>query len=203
VSARARQHYDVVLMDCHMPEMDGYHATREIRQQIAQQRQPYIVAMTANALEGDREACLNAGMDDYIPKPVDRVRLHAILAEVARATNAGTAEPERDRVELQLLRDEVGADGAAEVVDAIVEDAPRLLSGLDEFLQNGDRAALRLVAHTMKSNAALVGAKTLTALLEDLEQLAAAGATDGSAEKVTHIGALYRRLMEDLTAGIG
>ena len=64
-------------------------------------------------------------------------------------------------------------------------------------------SALRLIAHTMKSNAAMVGARVLTARLEEVEQLAAAGATDGAAEKATQIGALYRRLVEDLTVGVG
>src|SRR5262249_19101482 len=82
VGALERQDYDVVLMDCQMPEMDGFEATRAIRARIAKQRQPYIIAMTANALEGDREDCLAAGMDECIAKPVDRDRLRALLAGV-------------------------------------------------------------------------------------------------------------------------
>jgi CheY-like chemotaxis protein/HPt (histidine-containing phosphotransfer) domain-containing protein len=200
VRALQRQDYDVVLMDCQMPEMDGFDATREIRQQIPQQRQPYIVAMTANALEGDREDCLNAGMDDYLAKPVDRERLRAILAEVDSRDTDRVEGPDRDRAFLELLRDAVGADGAAEVVDAMVEDAARLLEGLGESLERRDPAALRQVAHTMKSNTAMVGADALTALLEELERLAASGTTDGAAEKAADGGARYRRLMEDLAA---
>jgi CheY-like chemotaxis protein len=203
IRALQRQHYDVVLMDCQMPEMDGFETTREIRQQIPQHRQPYIVAMTANALEGDREDCLEAGMDDYIAKPVDRARMRAILAEVAlQAGGDGSDEPKRDRAVLQPLRDEIGADGAAEVVDAIVADVPRLLGGLEESLERRDPAALRRIVHTMKSNAALVGANVLTALLAELEQLAANGTTDGAAEKAARVRALYRQLGEDLAAGV-
>jgi signal transduction histidine kinase/DNA-binding response OmpR family regulator len=202
VSALQRQHYDLVLMDCQMPEMDGFAATREIRERIPADRQPYIVAMTANALEGDRERCLNAGMDDYIAKPVDRERLRAILAEVGSRDTYGADGPDRDHAVLQVLRDAVGADGAAEVVDAMVEDAARLLDALEESLERRDPAALRLVAHTMKSNSATVGADALTALLAELEQLAASGTTDGAAEKAAHGGERYRRLMEDLAAGL-
>jgi two-component system sensor histidine kinase/response regulator len=202
VRALQRQHYDVVLMDCQMPEMDGFDATREIRQQIPLQHQPYIVAMTANALEGDREGCLNAGMDDYLAKPVDRERLRAILAEVCSRDTDGADGPDRDHAVLHVLRDAVGADGAAEVVDAMVEDAARLLDALEESLETRDPAALRLVAHTMKSNSATVGADALTALLAELEELAATGTTDGAAEKAAHSGARYRRLMEDLAAGL-
>ena len=78
----------------------------------------------------------------------------------------------------------------------------RLLSGLEESLERRDPAALRLMAHTMKSNMAIVGAGALMALLEELEQLAATGTTDGAAEKATRAGARYRRLVEDLAAGV-
>ena len=201
VSALKRQHYDVVLMDCQMPEMDGFDATREIREQIPQERQPYIVAMTANALEGDREDCLRAGMDDYIAKPVDRAHLRAILASVESMTSANLEEHVHDHAVLERLRDEVGPDGVAEVVNALVEDAARLLDGLEESLARRDPAALRLIAHTMKSNSAMVGADALTALLGELEQLAASGTTDETAEKAALGGARYRRLMEGLAAG--
>jgi two-component system sensor histidine kinase/response regulator len=201
VSALKRQHYDVVLMDCQMPEMDGFDATREIREQIPQERQPYIVAITANALEGDREDCLRAGMDDYIAKPVDRAHLRAILAAVEPTPAADIEERVRDRAVLERLRDELGSDGAAEVVATLVEEAARLLQGLEESLARRDPAALRLIAHTMKSNSAMVGADALTALLEEVEQLAGSGAIDGAAEKADLGGARYRRLIEDLAAG--
>jgi len=191
-----------VLMDCQMPEMDGFDATREIRQQIPQEHQPYIVAMTANALEGDREDCLRAGMDDYIAKPVDRAHLRAILAAVEPTASVNVEERVHDHAVLEKLRDEVGRDGAAEVVDALVEDAARLLDGLEESLARRDPAALRLIAHTMKSNSAMVGADALTALLDEIERLAASGTTDGAAEKAALGGARYRRLMEDLAAGL-
>ena len=158
--------------------------------------------MTANALEGDREECLRAGMDDYIAKPVDRERLRAILAKVDPLDTASVDEPDRDQAVLQLLRDAVGADGAAEVVKAMVEDAARLLDALEQSVERRDPAALRVAAHTMKSNSALVGADALTAVLGELERLAASGTTDGSAEKAAHGGARYRRLMEDLARGL-
>lgn len=82
LEAVQRQHYDVVLMDVQMPEMDGLTATRQICQALTDRR-PYIIAMTANAMQGDREACLAAGMNDYVSKPLKMEMLQAALAKAA------------------------------------------------------------------------------------------------------------------------
>ena len=83
VAALGRRSYDVVLMDVQMPEMDGFEATRRIRREVAPARQPFIVAMTAHAIKGYRERCLEAGMDDYLTKPIERRTLAASLARAA------------------------------------------------------------------------------------------------------------------------
>jgi CheY-like chemotaxis protein len=89
VAAAERGAYDVILMDVQMPEMDGYEATQCIRRRLPRERQPWIIALTANALLGDRERCLSAGMDDYLTKPLI---LDALEAAIRRRAPAGSPE---------------------------------------------------------------------------------------------------------------
>jgi CheY-like chemotaxis protein len=90
IAAVERQPYDVILMDVQMPEMDGLEATREIRRRWPGAKGPHIIAMTANAMQGDRELCIEAGMDDYLSKPVNRAELARALNEIEVAHGRGT-----------------------------------------------------------------------------------------------------------------
>jgi len=90
LEALARQTYDVILMDVQMPEMDGLTATRQICTESGSGQRPYIIAMTANAMPGDRQICLDAGMDDYISKPLHRDALQTALAKVAQRRSLPT-----------------------------------------------------------------------------------------------------------------
>src|SRR6202035_4001104 len=83
LNALAKQRYDIILMDCQMPDMDGCEVTEEIRRRQRRENRTWIIAMTANAMVGDRERCLTAGMDDYISKPLRRAELHAALERAA------------------------------------------------------------------------------------------------------------------------
>ncbi|MFC4726716.1 ATP-binding protein [Coralloluteibacterium thermophilus] len=185
--------YDVVLMDCQMPVLDGYTAARRWRENESGRRLP-IVAMTANAMAGDRQRCLDAGMDDYLAKPVTRAQLEATLrhwienaqdeAPSAESgpitTTEGTAQtvlaaasiaaPVLDREILDELREMMGEAGCRQLVQVFLEDAPRHIARLRIAAASSDQAALVAPAHTLKSASANLGAMAVSAIAKRIEQ---------------------------------
>ena len=207
IQALERQPYDVILMDVQMPEMDGLEATRRICRRWARAARPFIIAMTADAMQGDREKCLNAGMDDYVTKPVQIAALVEALKRVrplAVDNDAPAALPDaamRDPLDALLDPTTLGAiramvgddgeDGFAELIACFLDDAPRLLNTMRDALATNDGGALQVAAHTMKSTTALFGATALAALCEALERQSAAGLLDGAQARVDDIHAAY------------
>ena len=168
VESVARQVYDVVLMDIQMPEMDGLEATRRIVASWPNDR-PRIIAMTANAMQGDREMCLAAGMDDYVTKPI---RVESMIEALYRAQpreGTGMAQSPIDLATFNELRDAVGDVFAAELVDTFLEEAPAILDELRAALAMSDAVAYRRAAHSLKSNGATFGAVTLASMARDAE----------------------------------
>ena len=137
----AQKPYDLVLMDCQMPEMDGFTATEQIRSQEAESlgRRIPIVALTANALKGDRERCLASGMDDYLTKPLDLNLLRSCLAKQL-ATLAGPAAPPED-LDWEQLVNHVGQDPllAGELLGDYVAECDRFLDHIESARRNQDR----------------------------------------------------------------
>ncbi len=190
----SRSGFDLILMDCQMPEMDGYEATRLIRESEqasgAEQDATPIVALTANAMEGDRDRCLAAGMDDYLSKPFTQDRLCEVLRRwlknpVIQDDGAVPDEPnaeapsssgdERVSVDrkaldtIRALQRKGKPDLLARVINVYLEDSLRLLEALRQALSQDDRVALKRQAHTLKSSSANVGALRLAALCKELE----------------------------------
>jgi GAF domain-containing protein/CheY-like chemotaxis protein/HPt (histidine-containing phosphotransfer) domain-containing protein len=187
IDAVERQTYDVILMDVQMPELDGFEASREIVRRWPRER-PRIVAMTANAMQGDRELCEAAGMDDYVAKPIRVEELVAALERsaprtVSAAGARGAAEPPAiDGAAYERLVTTMGAEFVAELTDTFVEDSRELVATLRAALAAGDRDAFRRAAHSLKSNGETLGAMRLAAQARELEALARSGSLDGAGE---------------------
>jgi two-component system, sensor histidine kinase and response regulator len=225
LEAMARSTFDIVLMDCQMPVMDGYAASRAIREREAGAavRVP-IVALTANALVGDAEACIAAGMDHHLPKPYTRKQLAGVLKRWLPADKVRTAgaESETPAAAPAAARREEGPealldaaalaniralddDGAvlAEVIQMYFDEAPGLLHGLHGALESADPGELGRIAHALKSASYNVGAKRLGETCKRLERLGKSGELGGAAELVATIDGLYHQVEPRLREEMG
>ena len=192
VDAITQGGYDLVLMDCQMPELDGYEATERIRSTEAEARRLPIVAMTANALPGDRDRCLAAGMDDYLSKPVTLDALAAIMARWAPRERPGAADgrdgaarpvPVADAAVLAQLGDPAaGGDPAflAEVAAIFLGETPDRLGVMRDALARGDGGALARTAHMLKSSCGSLGLRRMQALCGEIEARGRRGEADGA-----------------------
>jgi CheY-like chemotaxis protein/HPt (histidine-containing phosphotransfer) domain-containing protein len=176
VAAAAHRAFDAVLMDVQMPEMGGFEATAAIRareRDTGGGRVP-IIAMTAHAMKGDRERCLDSGMDEYLTKPLDSHRLCAIVEALAanrRPTPPGDDDVNADPLDAVLAR--VGGDRQllAEISRLFIEDAPRHLDEIGRAIDAADGEALRRAAHGLKGAAANFEAESVVDLARDLETI--------------------------------
>jgi PAS domain S-box-containing protein len=176
--------YDLVLMDCEMPNMDGYETTRRIRQPASGVRNPKIpvVALTAHAMEGDRQKCFAASMNDYLSKPIEPEILAGVLEKWLRAfdrsnnsnaDSASTGKPAFDEIQiLARLSDDRAL--AREVIAGFLRDVPEQLQKLRGHIANGEAQPVRLLAHTLKGAAATVSAPALSAVSLQMQEAAAA-----------------------------
>jgi CheY-like chemotaxis protein/HPt (histidine-containing phosphotransfer) domain-containing protein len=222
LQALEREPYDVVLMDVQMPRMDGLEATRRIRQRWPEGRRPHVIAATANAMQDEREACLAAGMDDYLSKPIRLEEVAAALSRCrphlappapapARESGVGAQAPSPAQPEpqgqplpagvlhppaLERLLDTIGDDPdlLRALIDTFLGDVPRLIDGARRGLQQGQADEVRRAAHTLKSNGATFGATSLSELSRELEALARSGALEGAADLTARIEAEYERV---------
>ena len=202
LEALERQPYDVVLMDVQMPELDGLDATRRICERWPAEVRPRIIAMTANAMPEDREACFAAGMDDYVAKPIRPNELAEALRRARPLGDTLTASAEGagaslDAGAIESLRELDGESFLGEVIDTFLGDAPALVATLRTAYEEGDTEALRRTAHTLKSNGQIFGAGRFSELCRELEERARRGELDGAAERPRSNRARVRCARED------
>lgn len=240
LQAIARQSYDVVLMDVQMPEMDGIQATHHIRELIPSHRQPRIVAMTAHALQGDREWLLQAKMDDYVSKPVRLEELaDALLRVVAKDTQGKTApalspnntteeepatsapasethhtppcdsQPESQDIPTVVppLEDDIlnnivhmaGERGPAllhELFEIYLNDAPRLITEMQQALTFEHAEVLHRAAHSLKSISGQIGAKPLAHICKEIERISQSGEIEQTRGLVANVQTEYKQVEE-------
>ena len=210
LEALHRQRYDVVFMDVQMPEMDGLTATKEICKQWTKSR-PRIIAMTANAMQGDREKCLEAGMDDYITKPIRTEELQRALSlcqGVESRENKQMVDTQAnveviDTSVLQSLSQLVGNEAPmiiGELIDCYLKDADSRLADMSTAINQGDAQSLHEAAHTLKSASGNVGANGIADLCQQLEVIGRGGSIDGTKEIFTQLQKEYEDVKNALSS---
>ena len=210
VDAYHAEAFDVILMDVQMPIMDGFAATAEIRNQerISGVRTP-IIAMTAHALKGDRERCIEAGMDEYLSKPIRAKQLEELLEAMLSGDGQSrilSVSCETESLPVQSLinwRSAMeGVDGDRELLKSIIQvfltESSTLLQELTQAVQNHDAATIRSRAHSLKGAMLGVGAFTTADLVQILELRTDGGSLESTMESVQAIKEQYRQITEEL-----
>ena len=232
IDAVRREDYDIVLMDCQMPEMDGFEATRLIRLEESangsEKRPVTVIALTANAMSGDRDLCLDAGMNDYLPKPYTRSQMRHILnrwlqgeqaagseaadasvavigaeenGEVAIRTAVGSVAVERSHLESIQELQRVGAPNLLKkMMELFFTGSPRHIDGMSLAIASGDAVGLWNAAHTFKSSSAILGALNLSEMCRVMEANGRAGDLEGAKELLDEIKDEFETVCRTLAA---
>jgi PAS domain S-box-containing protein len=213
LEAIARVPYEVVLMDCQMPEMDGYEATAILRRREGESKHTAVIAMTAHALEGDREKCLAAGMDDYVSKPVKTEDLAAALERFISGGNemaAYRAKPLETSppVDVEQLHLAMGDDPeeVADILGVYLEQMSESLRRLNRAVAAEDAPQVDLIAHNCAGVSATCGMVALVGPLRELERMGREGRLTGAAELCAQLASEFERvrlfLRESLTQAV-
>jgi CheY-like chemotaxis protein/HPt (histidine-containing phosphotransfer) domain-containing protein len=210
-----QQQYDLVLMDCLMPVLDGYKTTKALRDREGSSRHTPIIAMTANAMKGDREKCLAAGMDDYISKPVDIDQLAAMLSHwgetiggvqevvlppiqppTVPSKSAPSVPLNEAPIDLARLHEISRGDEEfeLELLETFMEDAVVYFEDIKRYIETQDWVALSRRAHQLKGGSATVAVLSMPNIARQIESQANQQCRDGLEELVAELEIIFTRL---------
>jgi PAS domain S-box-containing protein len=191
--------YAAIFMDCQMPRLDGYEATRRIRgMEDGRTRMP-IIAMTAHAMQGDRERCLDAGMDDFLTKPVDVEMLHRALSRWTAEEPAALFDPEAGR----RLHESLPPEALRRLVSLFEDQTPVDVDAIAKAVDGADSEALWRAAHRLRGSCRAIGASGLAQQCELLEEQGRNHETDGAAVLVAELREALGPTMEIVRAELG
>jgi CheY-like chemotaxis protein len=194
LEAVGRTSYHLVFMDCHMPTMDGFQATEEIRRLEGTRRRTPVVALTASVVGPERERCVAAGMDDYVVKPVSEADLMRVLSRWILDRSA------IDRGTISVLQNlgEPEASVLREVIGLYIADAPSRIASMREAIAAGNPGLLAEEAHALTSSSGNIGATGVLEICRELETIGRGGALGGAAELVDRLASEYERAEQAL-----
>jgi len=205
VEAVGKKEYNIVFMDCHMPVMDGLEAVRAIRAAEAKERRIPVIAMTANAMQGEKEKCLAAGMDDYVTKPVMLRALEEALSRWAACPAGDSHGPAADPAPVEAApAPAAGIDWArlrylqdlsrkrdpsmfTDLVRGFIADAPMRIATMRDGLARGDAEAVFQAAHSLKGLSGNLGMTSMLGLCETLQTMSAEGSIDGAGSSLDRL----------------
>ncbi len=201
--------FDLILMDVQMPEVDGFEATRIIRaSEKKTKRHVPIIAMTAHAMKGDRERCLDAGMDDYVAKPIRARQLFETIEDVLGRSRIASDAPRGEQPPqettglvdwIEALKSVAGDnDLLIEVIEAFIEEAHRLMNEMQRAVSSMDATSLRIASHTLKGGLKYFGAWQTYELAYALEEFGRNNEMEGAAGVLTRLQDHMRRLVPEL-----
>jgi CheY-like chemotaxis protein/HPt (histidine-containing phosphotransfer) domain-containing protein len=215
VEALSNIPYAAVLMDVQMPEMDGYEASAEIRRREGSGRHTPVIAMTADAMQGDRERALAAGMDDYIAKPVKHEELEAVLGrwipqpEQRRPAQSSDEDSETSpALDLSVLESRRGPqkdgepDKLARIVGLFIDDVPLRLGELRQAVERREGQTVEETAHMLKGGSGYMGAAHMAEICAEIQDLGASGELSRAPELLDALEEEFKRIRPALEAAV-